>query len=128
MVKNILTLLQPFSFLNGLPVKPPVQSLIAMILEYGIIKLSSHSRLLGCAGKLCVMFCHLPAQHKTLFLILCQRSVFIKHYLCTASLKREICLCLSYNSFGCICILHGKVTGIPAHFDVINLALSAFPQ
>lgn len=73
-VKNLLILSQTFAEMNITPVQASIQSLITRILKNSIILIGYNSSVLCSARKSRIMLLHLPAKHKSFFLLFCEGS------------------------------------------------------
>src|SRR5699024_10280975 len=116
MIQNLLTLLQPLPGMNLLGTKATIQSLIALILENGIISGVLHTGHLSGLCQGLIMSNHFVADRQTL-LILRKLFVVIYKFLLRGS-DCKVGLTNRDNLFKLIAVHDNQITGVSGKHDI----------
>ena len=110
-VKNVLSLFQPFALPNIGGLQAVIQAHVAIVLKNCIVDRLNNTSVMSCIGKGGVMAFHFVANSKTLLIL---GKLFIVLYkLLLPGLYRKVGLSKCYDFLARIAIHDNEITGVP---------------
>ena len=99
-----------------------------MVLEDGVLNGFFYACILGCGGKVGIVFAQLPAKQQALFVFAqTPECGFVLQFL-AAGLHGKVVLPCGNDAFGRIAVLHNQVAGIAGKAVIRHFALPAFSE